>query len=389
MSSTAILLGLCQFLFMAAVAVGIAFNGLVGEELAPSPGLATLPYLFITASAALLTLILPRIFAALGYQHSFALGAIFGFAGGLLSAWSVWQASFVMFCLAGLLIGVYQASALYYRFAAADAVGDDQKSSAIAWVLSGGILAALVGPMLGSYGLHLLATDYLGSFLLMGVLALLALPIIVFTRLPPRQTTQEIRPPLSLQSLLRYPHIRPAMFFCTGGYALMMLVMLATPLAMQHCGFGATDAASVIQWHLLGMFAPSLVTGKLITRFGSYPVALTGCLILALGCLLALTGEALMNFHWALLWVGVGWNFMYMGGSTLLTQVPDTYLRSRLQAVNEFVTYAAMTLTAGVTGWVYHQLGWQVLLMTAAALVLAILVLMLLQRWLGSQAITN
>lgn len=386
MSYSAVLLGLCQFLFMASVAVGISFNGLVGEDLAPSPGLATLPYLFITASTAALTLILPRVLAALGYQGGFMGGAFMGLIGGLLAAWAVWQASFVLFCLAGLLIGVYQASALYYRFAAADAVTDPHKGTAIAWVLSGGILAALFGPMLGSLGLHLLEREYVGSYLLVAVLALAALPVILCSRLPARQPADIERPPIPLAELLRYPQIKPAMVFCAGGYAMMMLVMLASPLAMQGCGFGATDAASVIQWHLLGMFAPSLITGRFIGRFGPQPVALVGCLVLASGCVLAWLGQALVNFHIALLLVGVGWNLMYMGGSTLLTQVADSYVRGRLQALNEFATYAVMTVTAGVTGWIYHQLGWQLLVATAAAFVLVILCAMLVRLWRGPVA---
>ena len=381
MSYSAVFLGLCQFLFMASVAVGISFNGLVGENLAPSPDLATLPYLFITASTAALTLILPRVFATLGYQGGFIGGALMGLIGGLLSAWAVWQSSFVLFCVAGLLIGVYQASALYYRFAAADGVADSHNGTAIAWVLSGGILAALFGPMLGSFGLDLLERDYVGSYLLVALLALAALPVILCSRLPARQIADTARPSIPLSELLRYPHIKPAMVFCAGGYAMMMLVMLASPLAMQGCGFGAKDAASVIQWHLLGMFAPSLITGRFIGRYGPEPVALVGCLVLALGCGLALLGQALVNFHIALLLVGIGWNLMYMGGSTLLTRVPDSYIRGRLQAINEFATYAVMTVTAGVTGWIYHQLGWQLLLISAAALLVAILFVMLVRLW--------
>lgn len=358
MRSTALLLGFCQLLFMAAAAVGISFNGLVGAGLAGSPALATLPFLFITASTALLTLVLPRLFARLGYGGGFALGAFAGGLGGVFCAWAVWAESFWWFCIACLFMGGYQATALYYRFAAADSVVGAQKSTAIAWVLSGGVIAALVGPWLGRQGLHFYATEYLGSYLLTAVLAVLALPVLYFARLPARQLTPTPKAPLSLSAMFKHPVFLPAVLFCAGGYGLMMFVMLAGPLAMAHCGFGAGEAASVIQWHLLGMFAPSLLTGKIIVRFGAQPVALCGCGILGVGCITALTGMELWQFHLSLLLVGVGWNFMYMGGSTLLSQVSEEHLRGRLQSFNEFITYSVMALTAGGTGIFYHQLGW-------------------------------
>ena len=188
-------------------------------------------------------------------------------------------------------------------------------------------------------------------------------PIFSFMSLPKRQ--YQVAAPVVLTVVLAYPRAITAMVFCAGGYAMMMMVMLAGPLALHSCGFGPQDAASVIQWHLLGMFAPSLITGKLIGRYGALPIAYLGCAILVSGCVMALLGLELQHFHWSLMLVGVGWNFMYIGGSTLVTQVSDAAIRSRLQALNEFVTFATMTLTAGVTGWLYHHLGWQPLLWLA------------------------
>jgi MFS family permease len=163
------------------------------------------------------------------------------------------------------------------------------------------------------------------------------------------------------------------MLFCTSGYAMMGMVMIASPLAMSGCGYHPQDAASVIQWHLLGMFAPSLVTGKLIARFGAQTIALAGIVILLSGCLLALTGTSLNIFHFALLIVGIGWNFMYMGGSTLLTFIEDIGLRSRLQSINEFITFSCITLISGLTGWLYESLGWQAMLYIAVILLASVL----------------
>lgn len=380
MPLAAILLGFCQFLFMAAVAVSIAFGGLVGEQLAGTPALATLPYLVITASTAVFTLLLPQLFGRLGYRTGFTWGCLAGAAGGGLAAWSIYQASFLGFCLAGFFLGTFQATSLYYRFAAADAVTDGNKGRAVAWVMSGGIPAALVGPMLAAYMLDVLPVQYTGSYLLAALLALLALPLLALARLPTREPLSTSSPPAPIAAVVRYPNAMAAVIFCAGGYGVMMLVMLTSPLAMSAHGHGAGDAASVIQWHLLGMFAPSLLTGKLIDRYQARPVALVGCAILGAGCVIALLGTNLTAFHAALLLVGIGWNLMYMGGTTLITRIADNQLRGRLQALNESTTFMVMTFTAGLAGWLYHGLGWQLLLIVAGALVLAISLAGLLSR---------
>jgi MFS family permease len=379
MYQNAMLLGLCQFLFMASVSVGLSFTGIVGEKMASSTALSTLPFLTMTATTAILTLFLPKIFARLGYQKSFVIGTLLGSIGGGLAAAGVYWHSFFLFCLSGVLTGCYQASALYYRFAAADSVSNEFKSKAIAWVLNGGILAALIGPLLGKYSLHLFPQDYLGSYLLVACLALAVLPFIGLTKLPPRAIAQS-QNAVSVWQLIRYPRAIAVILLSAGGYAMMMMVMLASPLAMNHCGYHAADAASVIQWHLLGMFAPSLITGSLINRFSSLSVGLVGCLILIGGCTLALSGIALTHFHWGLMLVGVGWNFMYMAGTTLIMQWSDLSLRGRLQSVNEFITFGTMTITAGGTGWLYQVLGWQSLLIFAMVVTCSLLLIVFWQK---------
>jgi MFS family permease len=370
MSYAAIMLGLCQFLFMSSVAVGLAFNAIVGKMLAPSPGMATLPLFFMMGSTAVLTLAMPGILAKYGYRKVFITGVILGAAGGSLAVAANLMHSFSLFCLAGLLTGCYQASAMYYRFAAADAVATEYKSSAIAWVLNGGILAAFAGPLIGSHSLHFFSIDYVGSYFATVLLVLLALPVLLRAPLVPRNANVSL-------PVFRFKSINfkagSAMLFCTSGYAMMGMVMIASPLAMSGCGYHPQDAASVIQWHLLGMFAPSLVTGKLIARFGAQTIALAGIIILLSGCLLALTGTSLNIFHFSLLIVGIGWNFMYMGGSTLLTFIEDIGLRSRLQSINEFITFSCITLISGLTGWLYESLGWQAMLYIAVILLASVL----------------
>jgi MFS family permease len=374
----AILLGLCQFLFMATVSVGLAFTGIIGEKMASSTALSTLPFLAMTATTALLTLYLPKILGRMGYKSTFILGALLGSAGGLLATAAIFWNSFPLFCISGILTGCYQGSALYYRFAAADSI-PNAKSKAIAWVLNGGILAALVGPLMGKHTLHLFSPEYLGSYIVVAGLALAALPFLTLTKLPainPISTNTST----TIKQLLHHPRAITVILLSAGGYAMMMMVMLASPLAIHHCGFQASHAASVIQWHLLGMFAPSLITGSLINRYGSLPIGFIGCLILTTGCYFAFLGISLTNFHWGLLLVGAGWNFMYMSGTTLIMQCNDISFRSKLQSINEFITFSVMTITAGGTGWLYQIIGWQYLLMLAMSVTLSLLAIVFTQR---------
>jgi MFS family permease len=371
MRYTFFILGLCQFLYMAVVAIGLSFNSLLAKSLSPSPDLTTLPFLFLMGTTAALVLKLPRILSRWGYKTLFITGALAGVVGGVCSAIAVYITSFWLLCLAGMFIGLYQATAMYYRFAAADAADAQSKSSAIAWVLTGGILAALLGRLICNYSLHLFSMDYLGSYLISALLALIALPLMVVLPLVERKALNKVST-FSLASI-DFTALQ-AILFCSIGYLVMAMVMLASPLAMAGCGFHATDAASVIQWHLLGMFAPSLITGKLIARYGARPIALVGVAILIMGCVYAMFNQRLIGFHIALGIVGVGWNLMYMGGSTLLTLIADVDLRARIQSINEFITFGLTTLIAGATGWLYAHSGWVWVLIVGIICLLVLLI---------------
>lgn len=366
MSTTALLLGLCQFLFMAAAAASIAFGGIVGEQLATNPNWATLPFLAMTGTTALLTLVMPRLFRHFGYRTLLACGCIAGASGAALAAWAIGASSFTVFCLAAALLGVYQASALYYRFAAADAASPAAKGRAVAWVMSGGIPAAFAGPLLGAHLVNLLPAPYAGSYLAAGLLALFAVPLILAAKLPHERRSQgQHEVALSFAQALQTPYVSTAVVFCAGGYGAMMLVMLATPLSLAEHENAAAHSASVIQWHLLGMFAPSLLTGKLIDRWAPVPVGVLGSLLLALACGVAWYQPGLAAVHLALLLIGVGWNLMYMSGTALLTRITNDAARAKLQGLNECVTFVVMTLTAGAAGWIYYSLGWHSTLLVA------------------------
>jgi MFS family permease len=368
MSPTSIILSLCQFLYMAVVAINLAFSSLVAQQLAPSRSLATFPYLFLMGTTAGLVLFLPKFFDQHGYRKMFIAGAVAGTVGGVLASTALLQHSFSLFCLAATFIGLFQATAMYYRYAAADSVAVERKSTAIAWVLNGGILSALLSKYIANGTLRLFELPYLGSYLAFTGLSLLVVPILVVVPLPKRSTSAKTS---GLQfSPLNATAIQ-AIVFSSMGYLVMAMVMLASPLAMSGCGFQASDAASVIQWHLLGMFAPSLLTGKLIARFGAKQVAFGGMSVLGLGCVLAMSDQSLFGFHLALAVVGTGWNLMYLGGSTIVTLIGDSEQRGRAQSLNEFITFAVTTLIAGATGWLFALASWYgVLVIGVACLVL-------------------
>lgn len=373
MSPSSVILSLCQFLYMAVIAINLAFNSLVAQRLAPDRSLATVPYLFLMGTTAALVLFLPKLFDKYGYRRLFIVGAVSGAAGGALASAALQAQSFVLFCFSGTFIGLFQATAMYYRYAAADSVEAANKSTAIAWVLNGGVLSALFSKYIANGSLHLFALDYLGSYVVLSGLALVSLPILALAPLTERSsnsrparerisTTPANTPPATatwLGSLSRLDaDALSAVVLCTMSYFVMAMVMLASPLAMSGCGFHASHSASVIQWHLLGMFAPSLVTGKLIVHFGALRIAMFGLVILGLSCVLAMRDQTLFGFHVSLAFVGVGWNLMYLGGSTLLTLIHPPELRSRVQSFSEFSTFAVTTLIAGATGWLYEVANW-------------------------------
>ncbi|UXY14948.1 MFS transporter [Chitiniphilus purpureus] len=368
----AILLGLCQFCYMAATATGISFSGLVGMRLASDAAWATLPYLLITACTALLTLAMGPLISRTGYRATFVLGVLAGAVGGLVSVLALWWSSFALFCLGAPLQGFYQATALYYRYAAAEGAAGQDKGTAMAWVLSGGILAALVGPWLAGSTLDALPqVRYGGSFIGVAVVASLSLLPLALARLPrPAAPTADPQAAAGVRPKLT-PQAWGGLFACAGGYALMMFMMVASPLAIAACGFTPVHAASVIQWHMLGMFAPSLVTGRLIGRWGAVPVALAGSALYLAAAALALAGLTLNHFHISLLLVGLGWNLLYMSGSTLIAQSPAP-LRQRLLPLNEFLTFGAVAVAAGVAGWLHQTLGWQAVALSTLGLTLGL-----------------
>ena len=355
-----LILGVAQALYLSAVSVIFTFSGLVGAALAPSPSLATLPVALITVVTALTTIPASLLMARIGRRAGFQIGAFAGAAGAGLAVWGIAGGDFVLFCLGNALMGVFQASAMYYRFAAADLAAPAFRSRAVSWVLAGGVAAALIGPEIAARTRTLApAADYMGAYIATALLALLSILLLAALRAPPpvveAQGDGRGRP---LLVIMRQPVFIVAALNAAVAYVVMSFVMSASPLAVVAAGYGVDAAAGVTRWHLIGMFAPSLVTGGLIARFGVRRILVAGVALLGASLALALSSAALPAFQGALLLLGIGWNFLFIGGTTLLTEAYAPAERARTQAANEFLVFGTTALATLAAGAVQTGQGW-------------------------------
>jgi len=353
------LLALCQALFTTANAVVVTASALAGQQLAPGSGLATLPFSlqFVVAMAA--TFPASLLMKRLGRRLGFACGAGFGLASGVLGCLALLGGRFGLFCLAGALYGGFMGFAQYYRFAAADAAPPAWQPRAIALVLAGGVVAALAGPELAKATTTLFAPVlFAGCYAVVAALALATLGVLAFVTIPPPGREERQASGRPLLEIARQPTFVVALLGAMVAYATMSLVMTATPLAMLACAHAFSDAAFVIQWHILGMFAPSFFSGRLISRFGASRVMLVGCGLLVLAVAINLSGVSVMQFWAALLLLGVGWNFMFVGATTLLTTTYRAAEKAKVQGLNDLLVLATVALASLSSGALQHLVGW-------------------------------
>ncbi len=376
------LLVFCQGMLLINNVVFIAINGLVGLALAPVGWMATLPITGYVAGGAIATTIVGRHQRRLGRRRTFQIGLAVAIASAGLCAIAATIQSFALLMTATLMAGYYNANGALYRFAAIELVGPTAKEQAISWVLAGGIIGAVVGPNLASASRGLFAPQFVGSYLaLMGValVSLAAMSRIDFPALPGQGEDHPRGRPLG--EIVRQPIFVIAAAACAIGYGTMNLLMAATPIAMAQCSHPFTATALVLEWHVLGMYAPSFFTGRLIRRFGALPVMTAG-LALNVACVaFALSGQEVMHFLGALTALGVGWNFLYIGGTTLATDAWRPEEKTRAQAALDFCVYATMTLSSFSSGALVTTGGWAAMnLGTIAPLALLAAALLWLAR---------
>ncbi|MFC3076981.1 MFS transporter [Phenylobacterium terrae] len=354
-------LAIAQALFQTSSVLLVTVGGLAGQMLAPDTALATLPIACVALGTAVATIPASLLMGRVGRRPGFVLGALLGAGGGALAAFAMLAGSFPLLCIATALVGGYQGFAQFYRFAAAEAASEAFRSRAISLVLAGGVVAALAGPHLGAATKDLIGpAAYAGSFLAVLALGLVSAVVIAATPLPTTPASGDAaEPSRPLPVIMRQPKFVAAVVGAAVGYAVMVLVMTATPLSMVGHHHAVSDAAFVIQWHVLGMFVPSFFTGWLVKRFGLTAMMLTGVGLLLTHVAVAMSGVALANFLSGLVLLGVGWNFLYVGGSTLLTETYRPSERARVQGLNDFLIVGVAAAASFSAGALVDAFGWR------------------------------
>jgi MFS family permease len=340
--------------------------GLAGQSLAPNACWATLPISFAVIGSMLTATPISAFMQRFGRRAGFAIGALGGAIGGALGAFALLHQSFILFVLAALFTGIYMSAQGFYRFAAADTASDSYRPKAISMVMAGGLLSAVVGPQLVKVTADSMVVPFLGTYL--AVMGLNLVGVFLFTLLDiPKPRPAAAGAPLgrTRAQMIRTPKIAVAMICATVSYALMNLVMTSSPLAVVGCGFTKGNAADVVTAHVLAMYAPSFFTGHLIARFGAERIVAIGLVILAGAGAVAISGVDLMNFFVALALLGLGWNFGFIGATTMLTAQQAPEERGRLQGLNDLVVFGGVTVASFSSGGLMNcsggsvQAGWQ------------------------------
>ena len=354
-----LLLAISQALYSSCVITVFATAGLVGLMLAPSAGWATTPITTFVIGSTITTIPASLLMQRLGRLPVFMFGAFISMLGSALAVYAIYARNFPLFCLATGLQGVFQATSGYYRFAAVEGATPDLKPIAISWVLTGGVVAAVAGTLISSQTADLFAPfTFAGSYLASGIVAAIAVVILVFLKLP-KPTVEEISGHRrSWPELLRQPRMVVAMAAAIISYAMMNFMMTAAPVAMIGCGFTKYDASWVLQWHVLAMFVPSFFTGHIIKLWGAERVIVLGMVLLFAAGIVAIFDITFGNFAVALIFLGLGWNFGFIGGTTMLTTTYTPAERGKVQAANDFGISAMMVVASFSSGKVLDGLGW-------------------------------
>lgn len=367
------LLAGCQAMLFTNNATLIAINGLAGLALAPWPALATLPVTCWVIGSALTTVPASLYMRRVGRRRGLMHGASVGILGALVCAAALWWQNFWLLCAGTLLWGTYNAFGQYYRFAAADAADPDFRPTAISLVVAGGLVGGILGPTTSRITVDLLEPRFLGAYLGLIVFALVAIGLLSRIRIPEPLGAGEASSGRPLRDIAAQPKFIVAVAAGAIGYGVMNLLMTSTPIAMGACGHPYGDAAFVISSHVIAMFAPSLVTGQLIRAFGVLPLMFAGAALNVAAIAVALAGVGVPHFWVSLVALGLGWNFLYVGGTTLLTETYRPEERAKAQGANEFAVFAMMAVSSFASGMIVTHAGWDKVNLAALPLVAAVL----------------
>lgn len=353
------LLSTSQALFFISAVTMITFGGLVGKMLADDKSLATLPVALYVVGSMLSTVPASFIMRRIGRRGGFLIGASAGIISGALAAYAIFEGSFWLFGLSAFIGGIYQAHTQYYRFAATEAAPGEYAARAISLVLAGGVVSALFGPWIAVSTRDLLApVPFAGAYATASVISLVAFAVISFLRIPKTEVETESGGGRPLLEIIRQPVFMAASLSAAMSYGLMVLVMTSTPLAMEACGFSIEATGGVIQGHVLAMFVPSFFSGWLIGRLGVLRVLYSGMAMFVIGAVIAVSGIDFANFFITLVLVGVGWNFLFVGGTTLLGEAYRPEEKAKVQGFNELIVSVSSATASFSSGALMNTSGW-------------------------------
>jgi len=359
MNPNLFLLALCQGLFLTNNVTFIAINGLVGLSLAPVGWMATLPVMGYVVGGALSTGLVAKSQAKWGRRVSFQLGLLVGLLSAMLCAYAAHTHNFALLVVATVVAGYYSANGQLYRFAAAELAEVSFREKAVSWVMAGGLIGAIVGPNLASKSKSWFETPFMGAYVALTVVAVLGMVLMHFVKFPPvpekPKGSSDGRP---LSEIMKQPVFIVSAAAAALSFGVMNLLMAATPLAMQVCGYPFSDAALVLEWHVIGMFAPGFFTGHLIKKFGTLQIMGVGVLLNFVCIAVALSGTDLSQFLIALFLLGVGWNFLFTGSTTLSMTAWRPEEKDRAQAAINFCVFATMAVTSFASGALITTSGW-------------------------------
>lgn len=367
----------------------VSLNGLAGYALATNKAYSTLPVTAWVIGAALAAFPASLLMKRIGRSGGFTVGAVIGIVGALISAAALSMGQFALLCLGTMFLGMYNGFGQFYRFAAADAVRADVKAKAISLVLAGGLIGGLVGPETSKLTVDFFPVPYVGAYLFVTVSMILAILALQVLRIPPPSEAERKGPSRPLREIMAQPKFVVAVICSAVGYGVMNLLMTATPLAMAVCGYPYSDTALVIGWHIIGMYAPSLFTGSLIRRYGIAQVMLAGVALLYICVAIALAGNSVSHFWWAMLIQGVGWNFLYVSGTTLVTESYQPAEKAKAQGANDVAIFLTMVVSSFSSGMLLENNGWQTLNYLALPLVTVAAVAIFWLFWLRRPAVAR
>ncbi len=355
------LLAACQALLFTNNVTLIALNGLVGYQLAADKSFATLPVTTQVIGSALFAMAASRLMQRIGRRAGFLVGTLCGLVGGAIATFGVYAHSMALLCLGTFILGIYSAFGQFYRFAAADVAPAHFKAKAISLVVAGGLIGGIVGPAMSKWTRTLAETEFLASYAsLMGFCILTAL-ILSQLRIPDPIANDNAAPARTLREIALQPVFIVAVMSSAFGHGVMNLLMTATPLAMGVCGHPYNAAADVITAHVIAMFAPSFFTGSLIVRFGVLKIMLTGVALMFACVAVSLSGVSVAHFSWSLVLLGLGWNFMFVGGSTLLTECYQPNEKANAQGFHDLLVFCITATSSFLSGLILKANGWNTL----------------------------